>query len=398
MSWPLVELGSVLKVLGGFAFKSKDFAETGSKIIRISNISNGVVDLDDCALIPKDNVGKGERFKVSSGDILIAMSGATTGKIGVVPALLGEDIYLNQRVGNFIVDESHLDKSYLRFFLISDVCQTQINILAEGAAQPNVSGKDLESIKIPFPPLEIQKQIAAVLEKADLLRKDCKQMEQELNNLAQSVFIDMFGDPNSNSKNLPLLKISELGKVTTGNTPSRAKPEYYGEHIEWIKSDNINTPYDYLTVAKEYLSEEGLSVGRSVGDGSILMTCIAGSHDCIGNIAMTDRTVTFNQQINAISPDLSKVLTKFLYILLKVAKPTIQAASTKAMKGMVSKGKLEEVKLPIPPLEQQKKFIDLYEESLISLNVANNESIELNDLFSSIMQKAFKGELDLKAA
>lgn len=115
----------------------------------------------------------------------------------------------------------------------------------------------------------------------------------------------------------------------------------YGNYIEWIKSDNINTTSMYLTQAREGLSEEGLSIARSVDEGNILMTCIAGSLSCIGNVAIADRKVSFNQQINAIVPKENNHL--FIYHLLLLSKPYIQGKVNMSLKGILSKGKLLEL-------------------------------------------------------
>jgi type I restriction enzyme S subunit len=79
MGWEMAAMGSQLKVIGGYAFKSEDFQESGLPVIRISNLNKESIDLDGCARIPKAKIGKGEKFRIIAGDTLIAMSGATTG-------------------------------------------------------------------------------------------------------------------------------------------------------------------------------------------------------------------------------------------------------------------------------------------------------------------------------
>ncbi len=143
-------------------------------------------------------------------------------------------------------------------------------------------------------------------------------------------------------------------EIVTGNTPSRKVPEYYGDYIEWIKSDNINTPSAILTQATEYLSEQGIEVGRSVGAGSVLMTCIAGSIKCIGNVAIADRQVAFNQQINAIVPKKHNVW--FMYEMFKLSQPYIQSTINMSLKGILSKGQLSELEFIFPPVELQNEF------------------------------------------
>lgn len=140
----------------------------------------------------------------------------------------------------------------------------------------------------------------------------------------------------------------------TGNTPSRAVKEYYGKHIEWIKSDNITTDSLYLTTASEYLSETGSQVGRIVPAGAILMTCIAGSLNTIGNVAISDRNVAFNQQINAFIPH--EYETLFLCYLLKLLKPQLHEAASSALKCILNKGNLESFVAIVPERGLQKEF------------------------------------------
>ena len=155
-----------------------------------------------------------------------------------------------------------------------------------------------------------------------------------------------------------------LGKrceIVTGNTPSRAEPENFGEFIEWIKSDNINTPFTLVTKAQEYLSEIGFEKCRFVEAGSLLMTCIAGSISCIGNVAVTDRRVAFNQQINAIVPKQDEVL--YLYWLMLLYKPAIHNTINMALKGILSKGQLAKMPFPFPPIELQQQFAAFAEQT-----------------------------------
>jgi type I restriction enzyme S subunit len=245
---------------------------------------------------------------------------------------------------------------------------------------------------VPKPLLDEQKYIASILDKADDICRKRQQVIQLADKFLRSVFFDSFGDPTVNSKNLPEKPIKDIAQVTTGNTPSREVQSYYGNFIEWIKSDNINTPSHYLTKATEGLSEEGLRVGRSVPAGSTLITCIAGSPSCIGNAALADRTVSFNQQINALTPK-PGIEPEFLYAVTLYSKRRIQNASTNSMKGMVSKGALEDVLFILPPEDQREQFVKIFKK-VISLHrklQASAKEAEMN--FASLTQRAFNGEL-----
>ena len=159
-NFPIVSLDKLIKVQGGYAFKSDVFEEEGAPVIRISNVDGVSVDLKKSVRIAAENVGKGRSFTISEGDLLIAMSGATTGKTGIVPKFSGT-AYLNQRVGKYIVlDKKNLTSNFLVNLVRSEFYQKRILEQAWGAAQPNVSSNQLVSFAIPLPPIGIQNRFS----------------------------------------------------------------------------------------------------------------------------------------------------------------------------------------------------------------------------------------------
>lgn len=164
----------------------------------------------------------------------------------------------------------------------------------------------------------------------------------------------MFGDPRSNPNNYDKKRLGDTCNVITGNTPSRSVDAYYGDYIEWIKTDNIVAGRLNPSFATEKLSEEGMSVGRIVDENAILMVCIAGSIASIGRVCITDRKVTFNQQINAIEPQNYDVI--FLYVLLQISKEYLVEDINMALKGILSKSRLQDKEFIVPPIEDQRVF------------------------------------------
>lgn len=289
-------------------------------------------------------------------------------------------------------DKSRVDTDYFYHLLGSDFMYRKFAGLAAGAVVKNLNTELVKSISVPLPPLTEQRRIASILDNADELRQKRQQAIEKLDQLLQATFIDMFGDPVSNPKGWDLYKLSDLGSISTGNTPSRDDADNFGNYLEWIKSDNLNNDEDYATTATEYLSEKGAKKGRVVPEGSILVTCIAGSFDCIGNLAMVDRKVSFNQQINSITPN-DTVVLEFLYYLMKISKPIIQNASTNSMKGMISKSKFSEILLPIPSKEKQIQFVELFKK-LYGLKVSHKlYSNNADSLFKSLQNQAFNSTL-----
>jgi type I restriction enzyme, S subunit len=252
--------------------------------------------------------------------------------------------------------------------------------------------KYLKRKSVPKPEIEVQRRIAIILDKADTIHKNRIKAVTTASEYLRSVFFELFGDPVGNSKGLREIPIADIATVTTGNTPSREVPAYYGDDIEWIKSDNINTPSHFLTKATEGLSETGLRVGRSAPAGSTLITCIAGSPSCIGNAALADRPVSFNQQINALTPKLG-IEPEFIYATTLFSKRRIQAASTNGMKGMVSKGALERVRFILPPPDQRQKFVAIFQKVMALTEKLEAAASEASMLYDALAQKAFQGQL-----
>ncbi|EKB55407.1 restriction endonuclease subunit S [Bergeyella zoohelcum] len=160
-------LGEVCGFRNGFAFQSKKFQDEGEPILRIGNIQNQSIQLDDLKYFNKKDYKQNLKpFEIKNGDILIAMSGATTGKVGILKS--EKTFYLNQRVGKFEPFEGVLHSRYLYHYLLSKT--NDLYILAGGGAQPNLSSTMImEKIKIPLPSLEEQRRIVNILDKFDTL-------------------------------------------------------------------------------------------------------------------------------------------------------------------------------------------------------------------------------------
>jgi type I restriction enzyme S subunit len=320
------------------------------------------------------------------GSILLAMYGSI-GKL----AIAGRDISCNQAIlGIQIKDKEHLDINYLRLWLTS--IRATLEFQGRGVTQQNISKSIVEKLEIPLPPLEEQRRIAAILDKADGVRRKRKEAIRLTEELLKSTFLEMFGDPVTNPKGWEIAKLGDFGKILTGNTPPRSVSENYGDEIEWIKSDNITTPEHFLTEAEEKLSAKGKKIARTVPNGSILVTCIAGSRSSIGRAALTDREVAFNQQINAVVPN-SDVDPYFLYGQLFVAQHLVQAQSTDSMKGMVNKSKFSSIEFIKPPSQKQQKFGKWFLGfHRYYMNLIGGEE-QSENLFNSLLQRAFRGEL-----
>ena len=267
---------------------------------------------------------------------------AKSSVIGTMQYLLPKDNVLPEYL-YYVVRHMHLEKYFT------------------GATIPHIYFRDYKNEKFNLDSLDKQAKIVEILGNAELVILKRRQQLAELDKLIKARFVEMFGDPVSNPKDWNVEPLGKRCGIITGNTPPRSDPENYGKYIEWIKSDNINTPFTFITKAQECLSEAGFEKCRFVEAGSILMTCIAGSIDCIGNVAVTDRRVAFNQQINAIVPEQDEVL--YLYWLMQLSKPMIHRTINMALKGILSKSQLSEIVFPFPPITLQEQFVAFVEQT-----------------------------------
>lgn len=147
------KVGDLADVKSGFAFKGSDWTDEGSPVIKIRNIGNNDIDLVNCSFIPENIAEAAIKFKLNAGDLLIAMTGATVGKIGMMPKT-ETAFYLNQRVGLFKPKAQNAE-FFLFCFFNEPSARTAVENLASGAAQPNISGGQLESIKLYYPKREV---------------------------------------------------------------------------------------------------------------------------------------------------------------------------------------------------------------------------------------------------
>lgn len=374
MAKDIIKLGDVATYINGYAFKPEDRGEEGLQIIRIQDLTGNSYDLGFY------NGKYPKKIEINDGDVLISWSAS----LGVY-VWNGGKALLNQHIFKVKFDKVDIDKSYFVYavrYKLNDMGKK-----THGATMKHIVKRDFDATEIPYPPLKKQIEIAINLDKVLMVIKERKRELKLLDELIKAQFVEMFGDPRSNPFGFEKKRLKDTCKVITGNTPSRAIEEYYGDYIEWIKTDNIVSGILNPTQATESLSEKGMNVGRTVEKDSILMACIAGSIASIGRVCITDRTVAFNQQINAVVPEQYNIL--FLYVLFQMSKDYLVEDINMALKGILSKSKLEEKEFIIPPMDLQEQFSDFVKQVDKSKVAVQKALDETQILFDSLMQKYF---------
>ena len=273
--YPTVKLGDVCDILNGFAFKSENYVESGLRIIRISNVQKGYLEDKDPKFYPIDSIKSFNSFILKSEDILISLTG-NVGRVAIIkdsflPAVL------NQRVACLRPNSGVLNPKYLFQILNSDFFEKNCINNAKGIAQKNMSTEWLKLYKIPLPNLQIQNEISTNILKITENIEKRKQQLIKLDMLAKSRFIEMFGDPISNSKGWEITKLEDLGELSRGISKSRPRnlPELLGGKYPLVQTGDVANSELYITRYNSTYSELGLKQSKMWKAGTLCITIAA---------------------------------------------------------------------------------------------------------------------------
>jgi len=358
-----------------------NYCESGTPFVKAGNLqelSNGA-SIDAIQKVSNEVAATHGLKLQRKGSVLFAKSGMSClkGYVYVLP----EDAYIVSHLA--CVTPMGVDSDYLCYYFRFH----RPNKLVKDAAYPSISLADIGCLEIEIPEGNEVTQIVDALKRVEsIINLHCQQLTA-LDTLIKARFVELFGDSKVNPYGFNKVRLKDSCEIVTGNTPSRTVDDYYGDYIEWIKTDNIMAEMMYPTRATESLSEVGLKVGRYVEKGAILMACIAGSVASIGKVCITDRQVAFNQQINAIVP--KKYNALFLYVLLQTSKDYLVEELNMALKGILSKPKLGEKTFILPPMDQQSACAAFVAQIDKSKAVVQKALDEAQTLFDSLMQQYF---------
>jgi len=380
MTWPTFNLRDVCEFQNGFAFKSKLFTEKGMPILRISNIQNGSIDLKRIVYTdPNAYKEVLDKYRVVSNDLLIAMSGATTGKIGINQT---DSVFLlNQRVGKFIPGDS-LDKLYL-YYCLSTKVEEHLEISA-GAAQPNLSTEQIKGMEIPLPPIPEQKRIVAILDQAfaDIEQARAK-TEQNLKN-ARELYLSkksaIFVNLQASSRIMPLPSVCD-NIFAGGDAPKKG---LYSK----FKTDQFQIPI-YANAVKN----NGLYGFTDYSRADKPSISIAARGSGTGHIELRREAFLPIVRLIVLTPDQEIISLEYLKHALQNLDILRSGSAIPQLTVPMIKG----YSIPIPSLKEQQELIEELKELELFINQVKKiylDKIELLDeLKKSILHLAFSGEL-----
>lgn len=399
MTYPTNKLGDVAEFIRGITFKPDDVVpiDTDDAVVcmRTKNVQ-ALLDCGDLLAVPSQFVRRKDQY-LEEGDILVSSANSwnLVGKCCWIPSLPWPAAF-----GGFISvlrgDSARVDRRYLYWWFASDRIQALLRSF--GQKTTNISNLNIErclQLDLPLPPLPEQRRIAAILDKADALRTKRREALAQLDRLAQSIFVEMFGDPATNPKGWDVVELQELvidgdninyGVIQPGDDLEEGVPLI---RVGDMVSGTIH--HDALKRISPSI-EADYKRSRLVGD-ELLLSCVGS----IGAVALvTEREQGFNiaRAVARIRPrrDVSRD-----FLATQLSLPSIQAYFRQELRTVsqptLNIKQISETKVLRPPEGTQRYFserISVFKRLRQSHCTANEA---LNDAFVALQHRAFRGEL-----
>lgn len=366
----MVKLGDTVKISKGK--KHEPLRNGHYRYINIEDLHNH-----------KNRVFTNEKGTLASeNDVIIAWDGANAGKVGV-----GFSGVIGSTLAKLELTCNDLFPRFLFWYL--EACNDLIKSQRTGATIPHVNGGALKSLQIPLPPLATQKRIAAILDAADALRRKDQALLQKYDELAQAIFVDMFGDPVKNEKGWEVKSLDQIVQFPSGLVNPKLAPYCNMFHVG---GDNIESKTGRIFGLKK-ASELNLISGKFHFSGQhILYNKI---RPYLNKVALPDFEGICSADMYPLLAKESEILKEYLYFVLR-SDYFLDFAEKQSRRANIPKINMNEMKLfeiPVPPIQVQQNFTSFLEKKNEINSNADQNACFSETLFQSLLQKAFNAEL-----
>ena len=352
-----MKLNEICEVYSGYALKAFNDAEDGLPVVKIGNIlTDGTLNLEECQYTT-DSVN--EKYYSQRGDIYIALSGATTGKIGIMDT--GEKYVINQRVGIVRQKSDDVPQEYIKYFLLRQT--DRILQEAAGCAQPNISPKQIAEYVIPDTSQEKMQEICEVLDRIKKIIDSRKAEISALDDLIKARFVEMFGDPIQNPKGWEVVTI---GDIVTEVRYGTSKPAVEGGKYPYLRMNNLTADGHLDLNDLKYIDIPDDEIEKCVVRKGDVLFNRTNSIELVGKTAVFDLPedmiiAGYIIRVRLTEKMLPEVLSQYMNlealkgILRGMAKGAVNQANINAQE-------LQSIKVYIPEMELQKQFVKMKEQ------------------------------------
>lgn len=414
--WKEYNIGDAGEVTTGFAFKSKDYLESGKyKVVRGDNVKTGFMYWDEKTRCWNDLTGKLEKYLLKENDIVIGMDGSRVGKNRSIINKKDLPALLAQRVA-CIRANNEFSQSYLRYVIMSKRFEDYVESIKTGTSIPHISMKQISEFKFKAPSLEKQEEIANILtsldDKIDLNNETNKTLEEMVQALFKRWFVDFEftteeGVPYKSSggemveceigmipKGWEAKTLDDIGDIISGGTPSTKNEDYYGGDISWITPKDLSG-YDrkFISKGERSITELGLqkSSAKLLPKGSVLFS----SRAPIGYVAIAENEVSTNQGFKSIICNDEIMNNNYIYYFLKYNKENIENVSSGSTFKEISGTHMKSIKIIVPNKVTLDKFNDLVNsfDNLLKKNYKDIDALE--EIRDNLLPKLMSGKINV---
>ena len=400
MKYPLPRLGVVADFIRGVSFKPDDVQPLGTEstiaCFRTKNVQ-AEIDLSDVWAVPNTSVNRSEQI-LQEGDLLVSTANSwnLVGKCCWVPRLDWP-----ATLGGFISalrpKREKVSPRYLYHWFSWEQVQSELRGCARQTT--NISNLDLNQaldLRIPLPPLEEQRRIAAILDKADALRQKRSRALQKLDSLTHSIFLDMFGDPATNPKRWPIESLGEsLNFVTSGG---RGWAEFYSDSgSRFLRSLDVRMNHISGSNPAFVNPPDNAEARRTrVEDGDVLLTITGSRIGRVSSVPVDLEGAYISQHVAILRLDQKRMNPRFVSFFLSLETGG-QRQIANAQYGQTKPGlnfdQIRRFQIVAPPIKAQEQFVRHIMDFEDLRESVCDSGVKTDALFASLQHRAFRGEL-----
>jgi type I restriction enzyme, S subunit len=388
VSWNYVEAGELMAKRGGAVDPSK-FPDEVFELHSIPAFDAGRPEI-----VPGREIGSAKQL-VRADDVMISKIVPHIRRASVVGAFTG-----HRQIGSgewIVFRDSRFFPAYLRHFLMSDDFNGKFMATVSGVGGSLLRARPAEvaKIKIPLPPMEEQRRIAAILDKADALRAKRREAISKLDQLLQSAFIEIFGDAVNNPKGWPLVALSEVaGKIGSGSTPRGGDSAYEKDGTSFIRSLNIHDgEFRHKNLAHINHEQAKKLDGVTIFSGDILLNITGASVARVCQVPDDVLPARVSQHVSIIRPKsmLDSVFLESCLMSFSIKRVLLGISGSGATREAITKSQLENLIIPLPPIVKQKEYSSVVSRIRGQLKKQRASLNVLEAFLSSFSQSAFSG-------
>jgi type I restriction enzyme S subunit len=327
------------------------------------------------------------------GDLIFTQRG-TLGQVVEIPKTSAHQRFVvSQSQMKLTVNPEKACPRFIFHFFRSPGAVNTLNQRIQATGVPHINLEILKSFPVILPPLPEQRRIAAILDKADAIRRKREEGIRLTEELLRSTFLEMFGDPATNPKRWAMEKLGELASIRRGSSP-RPIENYMGGDVPWIKiGDATKGDSFYITETEDYVTKAGAEKSVLLEPGSLV---VANSGVSLGFARILKIKGCVHDgwlSLEKLDDRLNKI---YLLRLINSLTDHFRAIAPEGTQPNLNTGIMKNFRVAIPPIDLQRKF-ERSAYGIVELSAARKKAaIEAEALFGSIVQRAFRGELTSK--